>query len=64
MLGCHTTPPDSSCPSNVKIQLAHTVMDHMTSAAGGPPVAYVDGSYKPGTNNAGSLTILALQTTL
>ncbi len=50
--------------NNVKIQLAHTVMDHMTSAAGGPPTTYVDGSYKPGTNNAGSLTFLALQTTL
>lgn len=45
---------------NLKVQLAHTMMSHMTSVNG----TFVDGSYKPGANNAGSLTILCLQTTL
>ena len=49
--------------NNLKLQLAHTMMNHFTSV-GGTPSAYVDGTYKLGSNNAGSLTVLSLQTTL
>jgi hypothetical protein len=50
--------------NNLKLQLAHTFMNNMSSTSGTAPATSASGSYSPVADTDGSLTILSVQTML